>query len=1268
MKMTSSSNKWILWLAAALMAAAWFAGPRLSARAQDESATAVSAEAQPVADDQAEAKQASDTAEDTPADEVADGDVKEEEEAATDETANEKAKEEKAPKAAKADDGKTPAEKSSPESDQGESESAPLRDAAAEGESTDGQSDAGTDGKTDGESTKTPATPGVGAAAAGTPTTKSEGMSSLMKVAIVLAILIVPILIGGWLAKRLRMPELGWKINLILITIVAGSFIVGFGWRDITLGPDLRGGIKMIYEYTPKQAEDEDQQQSNANLAEQMIAAIRRRVDPGGIKEMSIREYGENQVEIIIPNVGDEERTLLKRKLSSSGALEFRITANKEDHADLIEAALKSNAPRVTVEGRTARWVKLGDDEKLKGNPEYVTRSDRTPNSGDEILIVLDRYNVTGEYLNRAQRGIDNVGRPAVLFGFNAAGASRFGQLTGSNLPNPATGRKRSLGIVLDDVLLSAPSINSVITTDGIIEGDFTREEVDFNVSILQAGSMPAQMAKDPLSEETMSAQLGEDMIKQGSRAVVLSVVLVLVFMLIYYHFAGLVACLALMVNLILILAVMISVRAAFTLPGLAGLVLTIGMAVDANVLIFERIREELNRGAALRMAIRNGFGRATTTIVDANLTTLITAIVLFWIGTAEIKGFAVILILGILMSMYTAIFCSRIVFDIAERRRWVSGLSMLKIVGSTHLNFLGWRNVAVGMSCIVILIGMVGVFGRGSNLLGIDFTGGASVTFEFRVGEGMEIAEVRRLVTEEAGFQDATVVAIDDEEVAGPPHRYVFNARTSGVRTARLHLKKSVSLSAEQVKNKAVEAGYPDAVVHPLKGVVGGFEVAVRSMDFAEVKDTLAEAFKGQLVDNSPDGEKGAITEYSELQQIQEALHQLFGDKLQTYSVNFGDLKQIASKPGGSAGRTSGGQTSDDESGKTSRTENSDVGKVTPVAYLQEDAKGKEEAKGSQPPESKESSPDKSRPSDDASDKTSDAAAASDLFAGGTETKLRFAKGIMQDTLRQRIQHNLDDAGYEDVVFSVTNPDLSPNSAQRFTDWDLKITLPPAEAEAVLTKLSQEMSSLPVFPSSSNIGGKVAGDTQTQAGLALFLSLLFIIGYIWVRFQRVMFGLAAVLALVHDVLVTLGVLALSYYLVSLAGPVADALLIDPFKISLPILAAFLTIIGYSLNDTIVVFDRIREVRGKSPTLTADMINTSINQTLSRTLLTSLTTLIVVVVLYIFGGEGIHGFAFALVVGVVAGTYSSIFIAAPVLFWMSQSGERAARRKAAATS
>ena len=249
------------------------------------------------------------------------------------------------------------------------------------------------------------------------------------------------------------------------------------------------------------------------------------------------------------------------------------------------------------------------------------------------------------------------------------------------------------------------------------------------------------------------------------------------------------------------------------------------------------------------------------------------------------------------------------------------------------------------------------------------------------------------------------------------------------------------------------------------------------------------------------------------------------------------------------------------------------------------------------------------------------------------------------------------ESGGFEEAEFELFNPRYEPGDEIPYGSWGVTVKLPPEKGDALLEAIKTRLESTPVFPLSSTIGGKVAGSMRTKGVVALLASLLCIVGYIWIRFQRVMFGLAAVVALVHDVLITLGVIALSAYVANFLG----FLLIEEFKIGLPVLAAFLTIIGYSLNDTIVVFDRIREVRGKAPRLTEQMINFSINQTLGRTLLTSLTTLLVVVILYIGGGQGIHTFAFSLVVGVIVGTYSSIFVASPVLLWMSHPPKQEAR-------
>jgi SecD/SecF fusion protein len=277
--------------------------------------------------------------------------------------------------------------------------------------------------------------------------------------------------------------------------------------------------------------------------------------------------------------------------------------------------------------------------------------------------------------------------------------------------------------------------------------------------------------------------------------------------------------------------------------------------------------------------------------------------------------------------------------------------------------------------------------------------------------------------------------------------------------------------------------------------------------------------------------------------------------------------------------------------------------------------------------------------------------------MVGGTRVELTFSQPIAHEPLEELVERQLAAMELRDAAFQLSNPAYQAASEARYEKWTLETTLKPDQARALLAAIQKQLAATPVFPSSSEIGGKVAGDTQMAAAYAMIASMVMIVIYVWIRFQSWYFGLAAVLALVHDVLVTIAFLAMSYYL----APYLAFLQIDPFKISLAVVAALLTIVGFSINDTIVIFDRIREVRGKSPDLTPEMINLSVNQTLSRTLLTSGTVLISSVILYIVGGAGIHAFAYSMLVGVIAGTYSSVYIAAPVLLWLRKPAAKAAQ-------
>ncbi|MCR9118621.1 MAG: protein translocase subunit SecD, partial [bacterium] len=362
------------------------------------------------------------------------------------------------------------------------------------------------------------------------------------------------------------------------------------------------------------------------------------------------------------------------------------------------------------------------------------------------FMFADDGWDVIGDDIASVRQSIgSDRGGNEVAFNMNTLGAPKMAGLTGAYSPDSSTGKDYHMGIVLDNELISAPTIQSTISDSGRITGRFTNAEIKFLVEILQAGKLPATLSKAPISENVIDPLLGAANVVQGCWAIGISFGLVLIFMLVYYRIAGVVACFALGANIALILAVMIAIKAAFTLPGLAGLVLTVGMAVDANVLIFERIREEMNRGSALRLAIRNGFAKATTTIVDANVTTLITAIVLYAIGTDQIRGFAVTLILGIVMSMFTAIFCSRVTFEIIERKKWLTSLNMMQALTETSFNFLGKRRIALAVSAVVIVIGLVAVGFRGATIFDIDFRGGYSVSFA--LSEVKTTEEVRNLL-----------------------------------------------------------------------------------------------------------------------------------------------------------------------------------------------------------------------------------------------------------------------------------------------------------------------------------------------------------------------------------------------------------------------------------------------------------------------------------------------------------------------------------------
>ncbi|VAX37667.1 Protein translocase subunit SecD, partial [hydrothermal vent metagenome] len=537
----------------------------------------------------------------------------------------------------------------------------------------------------------------------------------------------------------------------------------------IRKGIDLAGGTNLVFQV---QFDKLDKKVENKSAAmDQMIGAIIRRINPSGTEEVVVRKVGEDRIEVIIPGADQAIVQQKKRLMTRLGSLEFGILATMlyNDHAPIITKALASSETTIRKgEQIVAKWHDVAVDRKKreikfkgadassqiisreKKGADGKTLKDSAGNIIRQYLVIYGKDNerVTGKYLTRAGSTRDQSGDPAVSFNFDSEGAYRFRNLTTKYKPRPGDKTKYHLAVLLDGEIHSAPTINEPIGASGQISGNFTQASVRELVNVLNAGALEVPIDPKPVQEMTISPMLGADVIQKGMFAIMFAGGAVLVFMISYYWFAGVVADLCLILNIILVMGAMVMINAAFTLPGLAGIVLTIGMAVDANVLIFERIREEINRGSSTRMAIQNGFDRAFTTIVDANVTTLLTAIVLYIIGTDQVRGFAVTLFIGIVMSMFTSLYFGRLIFDIVEQKRWIKKISMYSIIGKTSIDFISKRRLAAMVSIALILGGFVALISRGSHMLDIDFTGGTMLTFE--IEEPATSSEIRKILETE--------------------------------------------------------------------------------------------------------------------------------------------------------------------------------------------------------------------------------------------------------------------------------------------------------------------------------------------------------------------------------------------------------------------------------------------------------------------------------------------------------------------------------------
>jgi SecD/SecF fusion protein len=674
-------------------------------------------------------------------------------------------------------------------------------------------------------------------------------------------------------------------------------------------------------------------------MLSEAVEVLRKRVDRLGVSEPVIQPEGESRILIQLPGLSEVDKEEARKQIQRVAYLEFRMVL-PESESVLAQGVIPPGYEP----------LKLKSDSK-NGGPSRI-----------DTLLVKRKPELTGNSIKVAFPGHDEVGQPRIEFTLTSEGADIFSRVTRENINNRQA-------IVLDGALLSAPSINSEIGANGVITGSFTDEEAQ---ELSSALNNPLQVPVKIMSESSVDPTLGRDTVSSGVRSAFIGTILVAGFMAVYYLLAGVVANVALIMNIIILLGVMCSIGTTLTLPGIAGVVLTIGMAVDANVLIFERIREESAKGKSLRGALAAGYDRAFGTIFDSHVTTLISSVILIFMGTGPIKGFGVTLTIGVAASLFTALVVTRLIFDFTISRGWVKSLKMFHFFGVPKIDFMKVATPAFIMTWTLIIIGLgYGVFVRGHSMMGIDFAGGDSVTMTFSQ-------------------------KVDPQEI---------------------------------------------------RGVVS---------KIPEVKD--------------------------------------------------------------------------------------------PVIQYQKD------------------------------------------IATGKEL--------------------------------------------------LRVTSPIGTAEKVTAAVTSGFPAAKFVQAGvEKVGATIGSEIRIVAISASLLSLLGILFYVAVRYEF-SFAVGAVVAVIHDVLMTIG----CYFLTGMFG--------EGRQFNATMVAAVLTIIGFSINDTIVIFDRIREdlklgVRGSFK----DIINQALNQTLSRTIITSGTVFLATASLYFFGGGAINDFAFTFLVGIITGTYSSIYIASALVLW-----------------
>jgi len=895
----------------------------------------------------------------------------------------------------------------------------------------------------------------------------------------------------------------------------------------------------------------------------------------------------------------------LRRMLKGAGILEFRILPTS-DRSDLSAAEIQryrddllSKGPKSASDNQYI-WVEIENPQEWKenrntvagqfGDKSYVLASNKLP---DEALL---HGAGTREWkLVGAHPTSDDVGRRAIGFNLDIKGGDLFYNVTSKN-------QNRPLAIVLDDKAISAPNINSAIHDRGIIQGSFTPTQVSDMVDKLNAGSLPARLIEQPISERVIGPSIGADNVHKGIVSGLIGIALVILFMIVYYMVGGSIADVAMLMNLLFTLGIMAMLRATFTLSGIASAILTIGMSVDANVLIFERIREEQAKGVGLATAIRNGYARAFSAIFDSNLTTVLAAAVLYYVGTEDLKGFAIVLILGLISNLFTAVFVTRVILEyLVSKRILKDRLLMLRLIRVPNINWMRLRPVFFTISGTLIIGGLSIFFLRDKSKFGIEFTGGTSVQIALKEGTSLTRQDVQDRMSQmgnklnNADLQSASVysIGVPIRQATGGEKvydQYEITTMATNKLQATVTLAEGNTQTADAVTAAIRKTGAESrADLGEWTVTPGGpraFLVTTNRINPVMVKNVLTKAFP-----------EAQVSEPKVEEAVSDAIRQAFEGQLSLQQ----NLKPTITS----------------------------AQKITDQII--------------------ETYPELAR------------------YVGGVriETTLDVPASMQEiDQRLKDLKFRPDTQDLASYAYSVFGPGLKtveptqPVKAFTFVSMEPEAGLRELseqewtqfvdnEKTRVLQATERETS----LPRVTRIDPFVTSEAKIRALAAGVLAVLAMGAYVWFRWGDARYGFGAIVTLIHDSCVSIGLISACTFLASTS--IGQALLIGDFKIDLVMIAAILTLIGYSINDTVVIYDRIRENRtrrgGRELLISPEIINDGINQTLSRTLITGCTTLMVLAVLYVFGGEGLRGFSFAMLTGIIIGTYSSVAISAPVL-------------------